>query len=107
MRSVLLLLLLCSGCASTRLVPATTLTVVPSVVPLTVKDVQGEILKFYSWLQQSKQLLTHYRYKGWPEPKQIDPVTGEYIDPPPPPPLTPERLDEVLKEMPAESSSPM
>ncbi len=77
------------------------------VASLTVQDVQTEIASFYGWLRQSKQLLTRYHYKGWPKPIPLDPKTEQPFPPEPILPLSSERLEKVLKEMPAGSSSPV
>lgn len=74
-------------------------------VPLTTENVQREIAAFYVWLRQTRQLLTHQHYKGWPKPIPLD-ENGKRLPSKPPQPVTPERLDEVLKEMPAGSPSP-
>ncbi len=64
--------------------------------PVTRVELKGEILRFYKWLQKTRQLLHPVRpyHKTWPEPRLIDP--GQKVKKPSPEEVQ-EELDKLMK----------
>jgi len=63
-----------------------------------VKQIWAEIQQYHNWLESHRRLLRPVpHYKGWPEPRQLDPDTLEPLPDPPPP--TQEEIIKGLNEM--------
>jgi hypothetical protein len=96
------LLLLSSGCATLPRQgieqPGVTIQRKDPEVSEEVAQIRAEIQRYHNWLESRGRLLGHVpHYRGWPEPRQLDPKTLEPL--PDPPPATQEEIIKGLNEM--------